>query len=34
MLDKGQVVFDKPSKDTTEEELLAIYKAKLNEQIA
>ena len=34
MLDKGQVVFDKPSKDVTEEELLAIYKAKLEEQIA
>ncbi|WFA09093.1 ATP-binding cassette domain-containing protein [Tissierella sp. Yu-01] len=34
MLDKGEVVFDKPSKDVTEEELLAIYKAKLEEQIA
>lgn len=34
MLDKGEVVFDKPSKDTTEEELIAIYKAKLDEQLA
>lgn len=34
MLDKGEVVFDKPSNDTTEEELIAIYKAKLDEQIA
>lgn len=34
MLDKGEVVFDKASKEATEEELLAIYKAKLYEQIA
>ena len=29
MLDKGEVVFDKPSRDTTEDELIEIYKAKL-----
>lgn len=34
MLDKGQVVLDKPSKYVTEEELIEIYKAKLVEQIA
>lgn len=34
MLDKGEVVLDKPSKNTTEEELIDIYKAKLLEQIA
>ena len=34
MLDKGEVVFDKPSKIVTEEELIEIYKAKLVEQIA
>lgn len=34
MLDKGQIVLDKPSKDVTEEELIEIYKAKLVEQIA
>lgn len=34
MLDKGQVVLDKPSKDVTEEELIEIYKAKLVAEIA
>ena len=34
MLDKGEIVLDKPSKDVTEEELIEIYKAKLVEQIA
>lgn len=34
MLDKGQVVLDKPSKDVTENELIEIYKAKLVEHIA
>lgn len=34
MLDKGEVVFDKPSKDVTEKELMDIYRAKLDEQIA
>ena len=34
MLDKGEVVFDKPSRDVTEEELIEIYKSKLVEQIA
>src|SRR5690606_12110678 len=34
MLDKGQVVLDKPSKYVTEEELIEIYKAKLVQQIA
>lgn len=34
MLDKGQVVLDKRSQDTTEDELIEIYKAKLVEQIA
>jgi putative ABC transport system ATP-binding protein len=34
MLDKGEIVLDKQSKDVTEEELIEIYKAKLIEQIA
>lgn len=34
MLDKGHVVLDKRSQDTTEDELIEIYKAKLVEQIA
>lgn len=34
MLDKGEIVLDKPSKDVTELELIEIYKAKLVEQIA
>ncbi|TJX15931.1 ATP-binding cassette domain-containing protein [Tissierella creatinini] len=34
MLDKGKVVFDKPSKETSEEELIEIYKAKLIQDIA
>lgn len=34
MLDKGKVVLDKRSQDTTEDELIEIYKAKLVEQIA
>lgn len=34
MLDKGEVVLDKLSKDVTEEGLIEIYKAKLVEQIA
>lgn len=34
MLDKGEVVLDKRSQDTTEDELIEIYKAKLVEQIA
>ena len=34
MLDKGEVVLDKPSSQVTEEELIEIYKAKLIEQIA
>lgn len=34
MLDKGEVVLDKPSKDVTEEELIEIYKAKLVAEIA
>ena len=34
MLDKGQVVLDKPSKSVSENELMEIYKAKLFEQIA
>lgn len=34
MLDKGQIVLDKPSKDVTEEELIEIYKAKLVAEIA
>ena len=29
MLDKGRVVFDKPSRDVTEEELINIYREKL-----
>ncbi len=29
MLDKGEIVLDKPSKDVTEEELIEIYRAKL-----
>lgn len=33
MLDKGKVVLDTPSKDITEEELLKIYRDKLNEII-
>ena len=34
MLNKGKIVLDKLSKDTTEEELIDIYKAKLFEEIA
>lgn len=34
MLDKGEIALDRRSSDVTEEELLAIYKAKLEEQIA
>ena len=34
MLDKGQIVLDKPSKNVSENELMEIYKAKLFEQIA
>lgn len=34
MLDKGKVVFDKASKNTTEEELIGIYKSKLLEELA
>jgi len=34
MLNKGKIVLDKPSKETTEEELIEIYKTKLFEQIA
>lgn len=34
MLNKGKIVLDKPSKNTTEKELIDIYKAKLFEQIA
>lgn len=33
MLDKGQIVLDKPSKEVTEDELLAIYQSKLKERI-
>lgn len=34
MLDKGQIIFDKASKDVTEKELIDIYKAKLIDEIA
>lgn len=33
MLDKGEVVLDKASKDVTEEELMDIYRKKLNEHL-
>ena len=33
MLDKGQVILDKPSKDLTEEELMNIYRKKLDEHL-
>lgn len=33
MLDKGQVILDKPSKDLTEEELMDIYRKKLDEHL-
>ncbi|NLY45815.1 MAG: ATP-binding cassette domain-containing protein [Tissierella sp.] len=33
MLDKGQVILDKPSKDLTEEELMDIYRKKLVEHL-
>lgn len=33
MLDKGQVILDKPSSDLTEEELMNIYRAKLVEHL-
>jgi putative ABC transport system ATP-binding protein len=33
MLDKGRIVLDKPSIETTEKELLAIYQSKLQERI-
>lgn len=34
MLDKGKVVFDKPSKDVREKELITIYRDKFNEIVA
>lgn len=34
MLDKGRVVFDKPSRDVTEEELINIYREKLVQIVA
>ncbi len=34
MLDKGEIVLDKPSKDVTEKELMDIYIAKMNEYVA
>ncbi len=34
MLDKGQIVLDKPSADLTEEELLSIYREKLIQMVA
>ena len=34
MLDKGRVVFDKPSIDVTEEELINIYREKLVQIVA
>jgi len=33
MLDKGAIVFDKPSKNVTENELIEIYKTKLEESL-
>lgn len=33
MLDKGQVILDKPSKDLTEDELMNIYRKKLDEHL-
>ena len=32
MLDRGKIILDKPSTDVTEDELVGIYKSKLNEQ--
>ena len=34
MLDRGQIILDKPSKSVTEEELITIYRTKLDEAIA
>ena len=34
MLDKGKVVFDKPSKNVMEKELITIYRDKFNEIVA
>ncbi len=34
MLDKGQIILDKPSRNVTEEELITIYRTKLDEKIA
>ena len=34
MLDKGEIVLDKPSREVSEKELMGIYIAKLNEFVA